>query len=243
MMDNKQAFYKQLQEGLEKLNIAYSAEQLEQLWKYYKFFSSENKKYNLSSLTELQEVVKKHFLDSLAVLPYVKSGSRKRWIDIGTGAGFPGLVLKIFLPGDSFYLVDSSAKKVNFLNQLIYKLELDGIQALHARAEDLAQDQSWRESFDFTVSRAVASLNILAEYTLPFLKIGGKAYLYKGPDYKNELKEADKAVKTLGADCRDVKELDIPGLDAERYILILEKSEKTPKKYPRRPGIPKKRPL
>lgn len=240
---NKEIFIEQLEKGIKSLDISYSSEQLQQLWEYYLFFIEENKKYNLSTITEPEEVIKKHFLDSLVILNQLNFDQRKRWLDIGTGAGFPGMVLKLFLPGDSFYLLDSSSKKVNFLNQLIYKLGLSGIDATHGRAEDLAQIEEWRGSFDFVCSRAVASLNVLLEYAVPFLKIGGLAYLYKGPEYKEEIKEADNALDILGAKIKETIELDVPGLKAERYLIIVEKTNLTEEKYPRRAGIPKKRPL
>jgi 16S rRNA (guanine527-N7)-methyltransferase len=240
---NKDKFIEKLKVGIQKLDISYSNEQLEQLWEYYLFFIEENKKYNLSTITEPEEVIKKHFLDSLVILNQLNYDQRKRWLDIGTGAGFPGMVLKLFLPGDSFYLLDSSSKKVNFLNQLIYKLDLTGIDATHGRAEDLAQIEEWRGSFDYVCSRAVASLNVLLEYAVPFLKIGGFAYLYKGPEYKNEIKEAKSALNILGAKIKETIELDVPGLEAERYLIVIEKTNLTEKKYPRRAGIPKKRPL
>lgn len=240
---NKDKFINQLQNGLDQLNISYSQEQIEQLWEYYLFFINENKKYNLSAITEMEEVITKHFLDSAVILPQINLKSVKRWLDIGTGAGFPGLVLKLFLPGHSFYLVDSSSKKINFLNQLIYKLNLKGINAVHGRAEDLAKELDWRDSFEFVTSRAVASLNVLAEYTVPFLRIGGSAFLYKGPEYREEIEQAENALKTLGAELKNTIELDVPGLDADRYLIVLEKTEETPAKYPRRPGMPNKRPL
>ncbi len=240
---SKNEFIKKLKEGIEALNISYSSEQLEQLWEYYLFFIKENKKYNLSSITKAEAVIKKHFLDSLVILNQLNFQNRKRWLDIGTGAGFPGLVLKLFLPGDSFYLLDSSSKKVNFLNQLIYKLNINGVEATHGRAEDLADIEGWRESFDFVTSRAVAPLNILLEYVLPFVRKGGYGYLYKGPDYKKEIDEADNALKSLGGKIKKTLEVNVPGLSAERYIIVVEKTEITDKKYPRRAGIPGKRPL
>ena len=243
MEKNKKEFIKKLKDGIEELDISYSSEQLEQLWEYYLFFIEENKKYNLSTITEADAVIKKHFLDSLVILKQLNLKGRKRWLDIGSGAGFPGMVLKLFLPGDSFYLLDSSAKKVNFLNQLSYKLGLKGIDATHGRAEDLAQIGEWRSTFDYVCSRAVASLNILLEYAVPFLKIGGLAYLYKGPEYEEEIGAAHAALKTLGAEVEEIIELDVPGLEAERYLIVVKKISQTPEKYPRRAGIPKKRPL
>lgn len=243
MKIDKKEFIIKLRDGIEELDISYSSEQLEQLWEYYLFFIEENKKYNLSSITEPETVIKKHFLDSLVILRQLNFENKKRWLDIGTGAGFPGMVLKLFLPGDSFYLLDASSKKVNFLNQLIYRLDLKGIDATHGRAEDLAQLEEWRESFDYVCSRAVASLDVLLEYVVPFLKIDGLAYLYKGPDYKEEIKKAQNALDILGAEIKEIINLDVPGLEAERYLLLIKKTAPTKKKYPRRAGIPKKRPL
>lgn len=243
MKISKEKFNEKMIEGLDNLKLFYSSEQLEQLWIYFNFLKSENKKYNLTSITKADEVIKKHFLDSLALLPYINNKEKHRWLDIGTGAGFPGLVLKLFLPGDGFYLLDSSSKKVNFLNQLIYRLGVHGVEATHGRAEDLADIEGWRESFDFVTSRAVASMNVLLEYVLPFARVGGYCYLYKGPDYKNELYEAQNALDILGGELKKAKEINVPGLTAKRYILVIKKIKSTDKKYPRRAGIPKKRPL
>ncbi|MCC3144719.1 16S rRNA (guanine(527)-N(7))-methyltransferase RsmG [Halanaerobium sp. Z-7514] len=240
---NKDDFINKLEKGLKELNIYYSQQHLDQLWQYYCFFKKENKKYNLSSITKAEEVIKKHFLDSLVILKHLDLREKKRWLDIGTGAGFPGLVLKLFLPGDSFYLLDSSAKKINFLNQLSYKLDLQGIRATHGRAEDLARVDGWRASFDHVSSRAVASLNILLEYAVPFLKVGGSAFFYKGPEYKSEIEAAEKALDLLDAQIKTSIKLDVPGLEAERYLLVIEKLKESDEKYPRRAGIPNKRPL
>ncbi|MGM0602894.1 MAG: 16S rRNA (guanine(527)-N(7))-methyltransferase RsmG [Bacillota bacterium] len=240
---NKKEFKNKISSGLETLNIYYSTEQLEQLWVYYNFLKTENKKYNLTSIVEAEAVIKKHFLDSLALLPHINNEETHRWLDIGTGAGFPGLILKLFLPGDGFYLIDSSSKKINFLNQLIYKLKISGVEATHGRAEDLADIEGWRESFDFVTSRAVAPLNILLEYVLPFVRNAGFAYLYKGPDYKKEIDKADNALEVLGGRIEKTLKVDVPGLSAERYILMIRKTGYTDEKYPRRAGIPEKRPL
>ena len=240
---SKEKFISKLEKSIDDLNIPYSREQLDLLWEYYLFFKEENKKYNLSTITEPEEVIKKHFLDSLVVLKDLNLKQKKRWLDIGSGAGFPGLVLKIFLPGHSFYLLDSSAKKVTFLNQLIYKLNLKGVDATHGRAEDLARLEDWRSSFDYVTSRAVASLNVLLEYSIPFLKKGAYAFLYKGPEYQKEIKEAENALDILDSEITEKSSLDVPGLKAERYLITVKKTKNTNNKYPRRAGIPKKRPL
>jgi 16S rRNA (guanine527-N7)-methyltransferase len=236
-------FKAELSSYLKQLQLKVDSCKLEQLWEYYIFFKEENQKYNLSSITEADQVIKKHFLDSLVILNYLVVDSGQKWLDIGTGAGFPGLVLKLFLPESQFVLLDSVAKKINFLNKLIYKLKLQDVKAIHARAEDLAKKEEWRAQFDHITSRAVASLNVLSEYAVPFLKIGGTAYFYKGPEYETELEEAKSALKTLGAVFKNAKKLAVPGLEAERYLITVEKVKLTPAKYPRRAGMPKKRPL
>ena len=162
---------------------------------------------------------------------------------MGTGAGFPGLVLKLYQGDLEVLLVDSLQKRVNFLDLLIKKLDLKLVEALHGRAEDLGRQEEYRERFDYVVSRAVAPVNILSEFTLPFLQPGGKAVYFKGPDYQEELEQGEKAVILLGGRLNTVHQVKIPGLEVERFLIEIEKVEKTPDRYPRKAGIPKKRPL
>lgn len=236
-------FKTRLARGLDKMEVGYNDNHLELLWIYKEFLLSENKKYNLTSITEPDEVITKHFLDSLAITMFQDFNPGKRMVDIGTGAGFPGLVLKIFFPDTQLILVDSLAKRIKFLNELVDKLGLQGINTIHERAEELGQNNKYREKFDSVISRAVASLNILSEYTLPLSRIGGSLFLYKGPDYINEIKEAENAISLLGGKISEIKNIEIPFLSEKRFIIKLTKKKKTPPKYPRRAGIPKKRPL
>ena len=233
-----------IKDGLDKLEISYNNDQIDKLWKYKNLLIKENKKYNLTNITDEKEIIKKHFLDSLAPLAEINIPDSFKILDLGTGAGFPAMVWKIFLEKNDFLLIDSTLKKVNFLKLLSAKLETyDNLEIVHGRAEDLGQNSEYREKYDLVLTRAVASLNILSEYTLAFAKKGSLLYYYKGPDYIEEKKNSDKAFKTLGAKFVEAKKIRVPGLEAERYLLIYKKSKKTPSKYPRRAGIPKKRPL
>lgn len=227
----------EIKEIFKKNNIALSEEQEEKFLKYYDFLVSENQKYNLTAITSREDVFYKHFLDS--VLPESEITKNARIIDIGSGAGFPAVPLKIVRPDLNFTLVDSLNKRVNFLNQLFSLLELSNIRAIHARAEDFIKGN--RESYDFAVARAVAPLNALLEYMVPYLKIGGRCLIYKSQKMEEEIKEAKKAMEILSV--RIVKVLEYELGDATRKILIVEKLEKTNAKYPRGKNLPKLKPL
>lgn len=237
-------FNEKMTKALDKLKIDYNNNKVEKLWIYMDFLIKENKKYNLTNITEESEIITKHFLDSLAPLSQLRRDIFNKVLDIGTGAGFPGMVWKIFIPEKSFLLVDSTLKKVKFLKLLSAKLEIyDNLEIKHARAEKLGEDLKYRGKYDLVLSRAVAPLNVLAEYTVPFASNDSLLIYYKGPDYEKEIKKSKKAFNLLKAEYQDKLELNIPGLDAERYLIIYKKINNTPKKYPRRNGIPKKRPL
>lgn len=227
----------EIKEIFKKNNIALSEEQEEKFLKYYDFLVSENQKYNLTAITSREDVFYKHFLDS--VLPESEITKNARIIDIGSGAGFPAVPLKIVRPDLKFTLVDSLNKRVNFLNQLFSLLDLSDIKAVHARAEDFIKEN--RESYDFAVARAVAPLNTLLEYMVPYLKIGGRCLIYKSQKMEEEIKEAKKAMEILSV--RIVKVLEYELGDATRKILIVEKLEKTNEKYPRGKNLPKLKPL
>lgn len=229
--------------GIETMNLPIHDDRIKQLGKFMEILLEENKKYNLTAINDPEEVISKHFLDSMAILTIISEKNLDKIIDIGTGAGFPGMVLKIYNPELKITLLDSLSKRIKYLNLIIDKLKLEGINTIHSRAEEAGQDNRYRENFDILVSRAVAPLKILYEYTLPLVKQGGKLYLYKGPDYIKEIDEAKNALKSLKGEIRQVYKLNVPFLRAERYILDIEKTGNTPRKYPRRPGIPKKRPL
>ena len=235
------------EKGLEELSISLSQEQKQQFVTYYEYLIEKNKVMNLTAITEYEEVIVKHFLDSLSI---VKAGcfeqnalNGKSVIDIGTGAGFPGIPLKIAFPQLKITLLDSLNKRVNFLNEVIEILGLSKVEAVHGRAEDYAKQREYRECFDFCVSRAVANLSTLSEYCIPFVKEGGCFISYKSGKIDEELSQAGNAVKILGGKVLDVVKFPLMGTDMDRSFVIIKKTRPTAKKYPRKAGLPSKEPL
>lgn len=235
------------EKGLEQLSITLSGEQKQQFLTYYEYLVEKNKVMNLTAITEYEEVITKHFLDSLAVVktscfkPEKLAG--KRLIDIGTGAGFPGIPLKIAFPKLEILLLDSLNKRINFLNEVTEMLGLTKINTVHGRAEDYAKQKGYRESFDFCVSRAVANLSTLSEYCIPFVKQGGCFISYKSGSVDQELIQAEKAVKILGGQREEVVRFSLADTDMDRSFVVIRKAKPTPKKYPRKAGLPSKEPL
>ena len=231
------------QKGLEQLNISLSRKQLDQFMTYYDLLIEKNKVMNLTSITEYEEVLHKHFLDSLSLVLCPGFAGEGKVIDIGTGAGFPGIPLKIAFPELEILLVDSLNKRVNFLNEVIEELKLESIYAIHHRAEDLGHDMEYREQYDFCVSRAVANLSTLSEYCLPFVKMNGYFIPYKSGKVESEIEEAKKAVTLLGGSIINTISFILPNTDIERTFVVTQKNEETPLKYPRKAGLPSKEPL
>lgn len=235
------------EKGLEQLSITLSGEQKQQFLTYYEYLVEKNKVMNLTAITEYEEVITKHFLDSLAVVktscfkPEKLAG--KRLIDIGTGAGFPGIPLKIAFPDLEILLLDSLNKRINFLNEVTEMMGLTKINTVHGRAEDYAKRKGYRESFDFCVSRAVANLSTLSEYCIPFVKQGGCFISYKSGSVDQELIQAEKAVKILGGQREEVVRFSLADTDMDRSFVVIRKAKPTPKKYPRKAGLPSKEPL
>ena len=233
--------------GLSELGIPYTEQMLEQLQTYYEMVVEKNKVMNLTAVTEKDEVITKHFLDSLCFakvyLPKRKEGFSPRIIDIGTGAGFPGIPLKIFFPEIQIVLLDSLQKRINFLQDVVSKLDLEGISCIHGRAEELSGKTEYREKFDYAVSRAVARLASLSELCVPFVKEGGQFLAYKSEGAAEEIDEAGEALSTLG--CRKVEVLtySIPQSDLPRKMVVATKTHATPTKYPRGGGKPMKQPI
>ena len=230
-----------LKNGTKQLDIELTEVQFEQLERYAKLLVSWNEKMNLTAITDDEGIATKHFLDSLTALQtgFVKG----RLIDVGTGAGFPGLVLKIAKPEIDLTLLDSLNKRINFLKAVGDDLGLHGIEYVHARAEDGGRDRAYRGQFDTVVSRAVANLTVLSEWCLPFLKQGGYFLALKGPLADEELKNAQRAIKILGGRVEDVFEAEIPFTVLNHKIIIIKKVGQTPLKYPRKPGIAAKTPV
>lgn len=237
----KQEFFEKLIDKTKKINCKLNDNQLEQFYTYMDLLLEWNNKINLTAITEPEEVITKHFLDSLTILKYIKDNTQIA--DIGTGAGFPGLPLKIANPSLSVTLVDSLNKRINFLNEVIEQIGIDHIKTIHNRAEDFGQNKEYREMFDVAVSRAVARLNVLVEYLLPAVKVGGICICMKGPDAQEEIDEAENAIKLLGGRIADIFEFVLPDTDLNRTIIIIEKVKNTPNKFPRKSGMPSKNPL
>ncbi len=233
-----------LASGLDALNIAYTEQMLSQFELYYELLIETNKVMNLTAITEVQEVAKKHFLDSAALLAHEKIPYGAKVIDIGTGAGFPGMVLKILRPDLDITLLDALQKRIRFLEEVSTKLGLcDKLTLTHSRAEDLARDDKYRERFAFALSRAVANLSTLSEYCLPFVKIGGKMAAYKGPGVEEELALASNAIEILGGKTAEIVPVNVLGTDLAHNIVFIDKLVSTPTKYPRTGNKPANKPL
>lgn len=225
---------------ISKLEVNLSDSQLQQFFFYADLLIEWNQKINLTSIVEPEEIAVKHFLDSLTLAKFVEGNKIG---DIGTGAGFPGVPLKIFYPEKTFYLVDSLAKRLDFLNDVIQKLNMDNVQTVHSRAEDIGRNVQYRSSFDTVVSRAVAKLPVLLEYAIPLLKVGGVFLAAKGSQGEEEITEAENALSLLGAEIRDIKKFNLGSGAEHRSIIIVEKVKETPSIYPRKAGTPAKKPL
>lgn len=228
---------------LVQLGLCATADMEHQLIHYYEILTEWNKVMNLTTITDFDEVLEKHFLDSVSIANYVEFSETIRLIDVGTGAGFPGIPLKILYPHINVLLVDSLNKRVNFLNDVIGQLQLKNIEAVHGRAEELARKKEYRNQFDLCVSRAVANLASLSEYCLPFVKTGGIFAAYKSIEVDSEVEESKKALRLLGGKLKAVKKFRLPDTEYSRSIVIIENKEVTSKKYPRKAGIPGKQPL
>lgn len=230
-------------QDLKKLGVSLTDKQIEQFLIYYELLTEWNSFMNLTAITEYEDVLKKHFVDSVSLIQAVDVRKELTLIDVGTGAGFPGLVLKIAYPELKVTLLDSLQKRIQFLDAVIEKLGLEGIETIHGRAEDFAKPQKLRESFDLCVSRAVANLSTLSEYCLPFVKVGGYFIPYKSEKIAQEKEEAEKALELLGGKFERQVEFMLPSSDIYRNLFVIKKVKETPKKFPRKAGLPAKEPI
>ena len=233
----------QFRKDIEALGIDLTEKQIQQFISYYEKLVEWNEMMNLTAITEYDEVMKKHFIDSMTLIKAFDVNQSASVIDVGTGAGFPGLVLKIAYPNLKITLLDSLNKRIQFLNEVIGNLGLDGVETIHGRAEDFAKPDKLREKYDLCVSRAVANLSTLSEYCLPFVKEKGLFISYKSEKVQDEMVKADKAISILGGKIEKQVEFTLPYSDIYRNLFIIRKVKKTPAKYPRKAGLPSKEPL
>ena len=233
----------QLKRKSEQLEVELSEKQLEQFKTYYEMLIEKNKVMNLTAITEKDEVIDKHFIDSISLNKAVDTTKPLKILDLGTGAGFPGIPLKIAYPNLTITLLDSLNKRIKFLQEVIEELGLQEIEGIHGRAEDFAKQQGYREQYDLCVSRAVANLATLSEYCLPYVKEGGCFISYKSGAVEEEVNQSKEAITELGGRIKEVIAFTLPKTDIERTFVVIEKVKKTPKKYPRKAGLPSKEPL
>lgn len=235
--------YQILEQKLGELGIEQDQNQLERFHKFYQLLIEWNKVMNLTGITEYEDVVEKHFVDSLSIIKAIDLSRIHTVIDVGTGAGFPGIPLKIAFPHLRVVLLDSLNKRIKFLDEVISQLGLTEICTIHGRAEEYARKEEYREQFDLCVSRAVANLSTLSEYCLPYIQVGGIFIPYKSGEIDDEVEQSKKAVRILGGNIKDIMKFELPGTDIHRSFVLIHKEQHTQKKYPRKAGIPAKEPL
>lgn len=224
-----------------EISIEFSNIQIEKFYKYMNLLIEWNEKINLTAITEPKEIIIKHFIDSLTVLKDIKG--KNTLVDVGTGAGFPGIPLKIMDEEIKITLLDSLNKRINFLNEVINQLDLKNVETIHSRVEEAGKNKKYRESFDISTARAVANLATLSEYMLPLVKVGGKSICMKGSEVSEELKNSKKAISILGGEIESIDNFKLPKSDMMRNIVIIKKVKNTPSKYPRKAGTPSKEPI
>ena len=238
MIDELKEYFKRISLGI---NIQISDNEIEKFFNYMELLLEWNEKINLTAITDKKEIILKHFVDSLTISRYIKENDKV--LDIGTGAGFPGIPLSIIKKNNSFTLVDSLNKRVNFLNEVTQELKLNNVDLIHSRAEDLGRDIKHREQYDIVTSRAVANLTVLAEYLLPFVKVGGYCICMKGPNIEDEVNNSKFAIKAMGGRIEKIDSIILPDSDFERNIILIKKLGNIPNRFPRKAGIPIKSPL
>ncbi len=239
-MDIKE-FEEVMRNYLNKINVELSKEQINKFFEYMNLLMEWNKVVNLTAITDPKDIILKHFIDSLTVLDSIDKDAQI--IDVGTGAGFPGIPIKIAYPNTKVVLLDSLNKRINFLNEVIKKLELDNINTVHGRAEDLGREKEHREKYDIAIARAVAPLNVLTEYLIPFVKIEGKCICMKGVNTDEELDQSKNALKILGGELINKQEFNLAETNNSRCIIEIKKIKELSNIFPRKAGTPSKKPL
>ena len=237
----KERFKEEMLEKSRDLDVRFSVEQIDKFYKYMNLLIEWNEKINLTAIIEPSEIILKHFIDSITILKELKDGSTV--VDVGTGAGFPGIPLSIMNSTLKITLVDSLNKRLIFLQEVIKELKLENVELIHSRAEEFGQNKKYREKFDISTSRAVANLSTLSEYLLPLVKVNGKVISMKAGNAQEEINTAQKAIKTLGGKIEHIEEFNLPSSDIGRTIIVIDKIKETPGKYPRKPGTPAKEPI
>ncbi len=232
-----------LENLLKNSDIPYSKNSLDKFEKYKDLLIEWNKKINITSIDDEEEIYLKHFIDSVIIKKYVIIKEGAKTIDVGTGGGFPGIPLKLVDNDMKITLLDSLNKRIKFLDEVVKDLNLKDVECIHGRAEDFGQDKNYREKYDYGFSRAVASLNVLLEYVLPFIKKDGLFIAFKGSNFNDEIQDSKNALRILGGKIIDLKEYNLPDSDISRSLIVIKKIKNTPMKYPRRPGTPNKKPL
>lgn len=234
-------FAQQMTRYANEIGIQLEEEQLKQLYQYMKRLLEWNKKMNLTAITKEEEIILKHFIDSFTIAKYLKKD--KKIVDVGTGAGFPGIPLKIIRPDLEILLLDSLNKRILFLEEVIKELKLTKINTIHSRAEEFGRNKRYRESFSYATSRAVANLSTLAEYLLPLIEIGGYGIAMKGSEIEEEVKKSKKAISVLGGKIEKIDSFLLPKSEIKRNIILIKKEKKTSLQYPRKAGTPGKEPI
>lgn len=238
---NKEEFQEQMLEKSTVLGVRFSVEQIDKFYNYMNLLIEWNEKMNLTAIIEPKEIILKHFIDSITILNEIENSSTV--VDVGTGAGFPGIPLSIMNPTLKITLVDSLNKRLIFLQEVIKELDLKNVELIHARAEEFGQNKKYREKFDVATSRAVANLATLSEYLIPLVKIDGKIISMKAGNAREEIENAQKAITILGGKIKKIDEFKLPKSDIDRTIIMIDKNIKTPIKYPRKAGTPAKEPI
>lgn len=237
----EEEFAKQIKEYANEIGILLDEKQINQFYIYMKLLLEWNEKMNLTAITKPEEIILKHFVDSMTISKRIKKDAKV--IDVGTGAGFPGIPLKIIREDIEVTLLDSLNKRINFLEEVIQQLGLTKIRAIHSRVEELGKNKKYRENFDCSVSRAVANLSTLSEYLIPLVMINGCCISMKGPSVEEEIQQSQNAISILGGKIEEVEKFQLPKSDIDRNVVVIRKIKPTPPKYPRKPGMPAKEPI